>query len=319
MGGTLQRRAQELRGSSTDTERELWKHIRREQIGGYKFRRQHPIGNYIVDFVFLKKNIVVELDGGQHRERRIYDEKRTAWLAERGYQVLRFWDNEIYNNIEGVKKVIWDAVPPHLDPSFDKVPSTSLRVFDRTGSPQEGRRLKRDIPQRKKRTKEAVYLGLGSNIGDGERQIRRALRAIDAVKGVAVRRVSALYLSEPVGGPPQPWYSNAVAEIETSLTPEELLDALQRIEADMGRVRAQRNAARPIDLDILLFGERMIASRSLTIPHPRMTERRFVLEPLAEIASDIVHPANRLTVEALRKNLADGHRVIRKGCVYERY
>jgi len=162
-----------------------------------------------------------------------------------------------------------------------------------------------------------VYIGLGSNVGEGERQIRQALRAIGAVKGVAVRRVSSLYLSEPVGGPPQPWYSNAVAEIETSLTPEELLDVLHRIEADMGRVRAERNAARPIDLDILLFGERVIASQSLTIPHPRLAERRFVLDPLAEIARGMRHPLRGETIGFLWSILEDRHAVIRKGTLNE--
>lgn len=164
---------------------------------------------------------------------------------------------------------------------------------------------------------ETVYIGLGSNIGDGERQIRKSLRLIASVRGVTVQRVSSFYLSEPVGGPAQPWYHNAVVGLQTTLAPAELLDALQRIERTRGRERGERNAPRTIDLDILLFGGRIIHSDRLTVPHPRMCDRRFVLEPLAEIARSAVHPARGETIEALLSLLGDRHAVIRKGALHE--
>jgi len=93
--------AKKLRISSTDTEKYLWKYLRGRQIEGIKFRRQHPIGRYIVDFINLERKIIIELDGGQHLENK-NDKLRDRWLEEQGYEVLRFWDNEVFNNIEGV-------------------------------------------------------------------------------------------------------------------------------------------------------------------------------------------------------------------------
>ena len=93
--------AKKLRISSTDTEKYLWKYLRGRQIEGIKLRRQHPIGRYIVDFINLERKIIIELDGGQHLENK-NDKLRDRWLEEQGYEVLRFWDNEVFNNIEGV-------------------------------------------------------------------------------------------------------------------------------------------------------------------------------------------------------------------------
>jgi very-short-patch-repair endonuclease len=103
-------RARQLRKSPTNAERMLWKHLRLRQIGGHKFRRQQPLGNYIVDFVCLEKRIVVEVDGGQHNTQVAYDEQRTAWIEEQGFRVLRFWDHEVMQNIEAVKEAIWQAM-----------------------------------------------------------------------------------------------------------------------------------------------------------------------------------------------------------------
>jgi len=97
--------AKKLRINSTDTEKYLWKYLRGKQLTGFKFRRQHPIGKYIVDFVNLERRIIIELDGGQHLENK-KDELRDKWLKERGYDVLRFWDNEVLTNIEGVMESI---------------------------------------------------------------------------------------------------------------------------------------------------------------------------------------------------------------------
>jgi very-short-patch-repair endonuclease len=97
--------AKKLRINSTDMEKYLWKYLRGKQLTGFKFRRKHPIGKYIVDFVNLERKIIIELDGGQHLENK-KDELRDKWLKERGYDVLRFWDNEVLTNIEGVMESI---------------------------------------------------------------------------------------------------------------------------------------------------------------------------------------------------------------------
>lgn len=106
--------ARSLRKESTDIERFLWKHLRRRQLNGLKFRRQQPIGKYSVDFVCFEKQIVVEVNGGQHQEKRDKDIERDRWLQNQGFKVLRFWDNEVLKNIKGVLEVIRESsfVPP---------------------------------------------------------------------------------------------------------------------------------------------------------------------------------------------------------------
>lgn len=101
----------------TDAEKLLWRHLRMEQFGGYKFRRQHPLGNYIADFVCLEAVLVLEVDGGQHAESADNDEIRTQWLEAKGLHVMRFWNNEVLNNIEGVKLVIWNYLSKFQPPS----------------------------------------------------------------------------------------------------------------------------------------------------------------------------------------------------------
>ncbi len=94
----------------TDAEILLWRHLRLRQFAGYKFRRQRPVGPYIIDFVCLEKRLVIEVDGGQHSEQRSYDARRDAWLKEEGFHVLRFWDHEVLARVESVKQVIWEAL-----------------------------------------------------------------------------------------------------------------------------------------------------------------------------------------------------------------
>jgi 2-amino-4-hydroxy-6-hydroxymethyldihydropteridine diphosphokinase len=132
-----------------------------------------------------------------------------------------------------------------------------------------------------------VYVGLGANLGEREAALRHALKALGQCPGTRVLRVSPLYGSAPVdaGGPD---YLNAVAELVTTLAPEALLQALQAIEQSAGRERPYRNAPRTLDLDILWFGDRVIDTPTLTVPHPRMAERAFVLRPLADLVPERV-------------------------------
>ena len=102
----IRHRAQKLRAEPTDAERVLWVRLRRRQVLGYKFRRQQPLGPYIVDFVCLEKRLVVEVDGSQHQEQRTYDEARTRWLESQGYRVLRFWNNEVLAETDKVIELI---------------------------------------------------------------------------------------------------------------------------------------------------------------------------------------------------------------------
>lgn len=128
-----------------------------------------------------------------------------------------------------------------------------------------------------------AFVGLGANLGDARQAVRDALAALDRLPGTRLLRASRLYRSAPVdaGGPD---FINAVAEVETHLSAPELLRALQALELDAGRERPYRNAPRTLDLDLLLFGDGRIASPALTVPHPRLRERAFVLLPLQELA-----------------------------------
>ena len=132
-----------------------------------------------------------------------------------------------------------------------------------------------------------VFIALGSNLGDREDQIRRALRRLEETGTVAALRVSSLYESEPVGWDGGPWYLNAVACGETPMEPEALLAALEAIEAGAGREPGPRNAPRPLDLDLLLYDRRTIRTPTLEVPHPRMLGRAFVLWPLAELDPEV--------------------------------
>lgn len=139
-----------------------------------------------------------------------------------------------------------------------------------------------------------VYIGLGSNLAEPVSQLRGALTALGDLPHTRLAAVSSLYASDPLGPPDQPRYVNAVAALETKLSPLELLDALQAIELAQGRVRKdERWGPRTLDLDILLFGQRQIDEPRLQVPHYHMHARAFVLYPLAEIASDLQLPDGR--------------------------
>ena len=103
-------RARSLRGNPTEAEKRLWSVLRLQQMDGFRFRRQHPIGVYVVDFVCLAKNLIIEVDGGQHASQTEHDDTRTAWLESSGYRMLRFWNNDVLGNIEGVSETILAAL-----------------------------------------------------------------------------------------------------------------------------------------------------------------------------------------------------------------
>ncbi len=136
-----------------------------------------------------------------------------------------------------------------------------------------------------------AYIGLGSNLGRRERYITAALNALQNTRGIEVVKVSKLYETEPVGGPEgQSEYVNAAAHVRTTLSPERLLEVCLEIEKSLGRERSVHWGPRTIDLDLLCYDQEIVATSSLTLPHPLMHERAFVMEPLAEIAPKLMHP-----------------------------
>jgi 2-amino-4-hydroxy-6-hydroxymethyldihydropteridine diphosphokinase len=151
-----------------------------------------------------------------------------------------------------------------------------------------------------------AFVALGSNLDDPVRQLRSALAALSKLPGTRLVRASSFYRNPPEGGADQPQFVNAVARIETSLSPRALLDALLDVERAHGRVRSRPNAPRTLDLDIVLYGDRRVMETGLDIPHPRMAARAFVLMPLAEIAPDARVPGRGRVADLARGVDASG-------------
>ena len=154
-----------------------------------------------------------------------------------------------------------------------------------------------------------MYLSLGSNVGDRAANLSKAVEALRALGDVSA--ISSTYETEPVEFTRQDWFLNCVVALETDRLPRQLMAALLRIEQQMGRRRTVAKGPRNIDIDVLLFGNSVIDTPELTVPHPAMHERRFVLEPLAEIAGQVRHPVLKKTVREMRDALAPGQAVRR--------
>jgi len=143
-----------------------------------------------------------------------------------------------------------------------------------------------------------AYLSLGSNQGDRQENLRRAAELLEAA-GVRVLRQSSLYETEPRDFKDQPWFLNSVIEVETSHFPMQLLARIHKIERELGRKRTIPKGPRTIDIDILLYGTFVVETGDLQIPHARLAERRFVLEPLSELAPDLRHPTTRRSIREM--------------------
>jgi 2-amino-4-hydroxy-6-hydroxymethyldihydropteridine diphosphokinase len=152
-----------------------------------------------------------------------------------------------------------------------------------------------------------AYLSLGSNVGDRHSNLHEAIRRLGSLGRIV--SVSSFYHTEPVEVTGQAWFLNCAVALETGSKPGQLMSELLRIEKEMGRQRIQKKGPRSIDIDILLFGDAVVSTPELTIPHPAMTRRRFVLEPLAEIAPEIKHPLLDKTIRELLAELSPEQRV----------
>lgn len=160
-----------------------------------------------------------------------------------------------------------------------------------------------------------AFIGLGSNMGDKLANLKKAIEGLGKIQGTKVLTVSSLYKTEPVGDVEQDWFVNAVAEVETGLTPRELLNKLLYIEKNLGRIRDEKWGPRVIDLDILLYDNLVMDEEGLSIPHPYLHKRGFVLVPLAEIAPKVIHPKLKKSMSELMHGIHDNKNIEKIGGV----
>ncbi len=154
-----------------------------------------------------------------------------------------------------------------------------------------------------------AFISLGSNIGDRRKNIEQAIKLLEGTPDIKVSKKSSLYLTEPIGYVGQDSFFNSVIEVDTGLSPDDLLHRCQAVEDKMGRVRTMLWGPRIIDLDIILYNGEIVEDDELIIPHPLMHNRRFVLIPLVEIAPDVKHPKLNMTASELLLHIKDGHKV----------
>ena len=153
------------------------------------------------------------------------------------------------------------------------------------------------------------YIGIGSNLGNALKNCQHAVESLSLAKGIKITSVSSFYKTEPVGIENQNMFINAVVEIRTDLSARKLFQALQNIEKDMGREREVKGGPRIIDLDLLFYGQEIIQDADLIVPHPEIQKRRFVLEPICEIASYLIHPDFGVSMRGLKDRLSDNKMV----------
>jgi len=155
-----------------------------------------------------------------------------------------------------------------------------------------------------------VFLGLGSNLGEREKYLNRAVSELKKLRDTTIVWASSVYETDPVGKTDQPKFLNAAAEIATSLPPKDLYTELKAIEQQVGRKTSERWGPREIDIDLLIYDGLVFEDDHVTVPHPEMERRKFVLVPLKEIAPDLVHPISGMTIEELLAACEDGERVV---------
>jgi len=153
------------------------------------------------------------------------------------------------------------------------------------------------------------FIGIGSNVADSVSNCLESIERISLFSHIRITKKSSLYRTEPVGLKEQEWFVNGVIEIKTKYTATTLLKVLQQIEKDMGRIREERWGPRTIDLDILFYGQEVIKEKDISVPHPELHKRRFVLIPMYEIAPYVIHPAFGISIKGLLSRLQDESRV----------
>lgn len=154
-----------------------------------------------------------------------------------------------------------------------------------------------------------AYIGLGSNLGKRFKNLEKGIKILESLDWLKVMKKSSVYLTEPVGYEDQSWFLNMVIKAETNLLPSELLDKLLEIEKKMGREKSGKNGPRKIDLDLLFYDDQIINTKKLTLPHPQLHKRRFVLVPLLEVSRNKIHPLKKKRIFTLLKELKDEKKI----------